>query len=100
MLQAVPPIRLLGPLVEYHPVAEILLLFLLFYVATRTGINYSATKDQNAFLVFLAFLFLAVSHLFFILEPIGPVLFVIGHLLQLSGFVSFLVMLLRVNRDQ
>jgi hypothetical protein len=50
--------------------------------------------------VFLAFLLLALSHLFFILQPISPLLFVIGHLLQLSGFVSFLAMLLRVTRNQ
>ena len=98
-LQAAP-IRLLGPLVEYHPVAEILLLFLVFYIAIKTGTNYSSTKDQNAFLVFLAFLLLALSHLFFILQPIGPLLFVIGHLLQLSGFVSLLVMLFRVNSNR
>src|SRR3990170_5286367 len=98
-LQAAP-IRLLGPLVEYHPVAEILLLFLVFYIAFKTGTNYSSTKDQNAFLVFLAFLLLALSHLFFILQPIGPLLFVIGHLLQLSGFVSLLVMLFRVNSNR
>ena len=101
-LQAVPGLstRLVPPLVEYHPVAEILLLFLILYVATKTGTNYSATKDPNAFLVFLAFLLLALSHLFFILEPISPLLFVIGHVLQLSGFVSFLAMLLQVNRGQ
>jgi hypothetical protein len=98
-LQAAP-IRLLGLLVEYHPVAEILLLFLVFYIAIKTGTNYSSTKDQNAFLVFLAFLLLALSHLFFILQPIGPLLFVIGHLLQLSGFVSLLVMLFRVNSNR
>jgi len=98
-LQAAP-IRLLGPLVEYHPVSEIVLLLLVFYIATKTGTNYSSTKDQNAFLVFLAFLLLALSHLFFILQPISPLLFVIGHLLQLSGFVSFLAMLFRVNRNQ
>ena len=100
-LQVAPGIvaRLLGPL-EYHPVSEILLLFLVFYVAVQTGTNYSATKDRNAFLVFLAFLLLALSHLLFILQPISPLLFVIGHLLQLSGFVSFLAMLLRVTRNQ
>ena len=98
-LQAAP-IRLLGPLVEYHPVAEIVLLFLVFFIATKTGTNYSSTKDQNAFLVFLAFLMLALSHLLFILQPISPLLFVIGHLLQLSGFVSFLAMLFRVNSNQ
>jgi len=89
------PIRLLGPLVEYHPVSEIVLLFLVSYVAVQTGMNYSATKDKSAFLVFLAFVFLALSHLFFILQPIGPLLFVIGHVLQLLGFVSLLAMLLR-----
>ena len=100
-LQAGPGVvaRLFGPL-EYHPVSEILLLFLVFYVAVQTGTNYSATKDRNAFLVFLAFLLLALSHLLFILQPISPLLFVIGHLLQLSGFVSFLAMLLRVTRNQ
>jgi hypothetical protein len=100
-LQAGPGVvaRLFGPL-EYHPVSEILLLFLVLYVAVQTGTNYSATKDRNAFLVFLAFLLLALSHLLFILQPISPLLFVIGHLLQLSGFVSFLAMLLRVTRNQ
>jgi hypothetical protein len=100
-LQVAPGIvaRLFGPL-EYHPVSEILLLFLVFYVAFQTGTNYSATKDRNAFLVFLAFLLLALSHLLFILQPISPLLFVVGHLLQLSGFVSFLAMLLRVTRNQ
>jgi len=99
-LQVAPGIvaRLFDPL-EYHPVSEILLLFLVLYVAVQTGTNYSATKDRNAFLVFMAFLLLALSHLLFILQLISPLLFVIGHLLQLSGFVSFLAMLLRVTRN-
>jgi len=92
-----PFVKLLGPLVQYHPIPEIMLLFLIFYITVQTGLNYSATKDRNAFLVFLAFLFLALSHLFFILEPLRPLLFVIGHVLQLSGFVSLLTMLLRVT---
>lgn len=98
VLQQAPvfPIKLLGPLMEYHPVSEIVLLFLVFYVAVQTGLNYSATKDRNAFLVFLGFLLLASSHLLFILTPLGALLFVIGHLLQLLGFVSLLTMLLRV----
>ena len=98
-LQAVPipAIKLLGRLVEYHPVAEIILLFLVFYITLQTGLNYSATKDRNAFLVFLGFLLLALSHLLFILMPFGALLFVIGHVLQLLGFVSLLAMLLRVT---
>jgi len=101
-LQATPalPLKLLGFQVEYHPITEIVLLFLVTYVAVHTGMNYSATKDRNALLVFLAFFFLALSHLFFILMPIGPVLFVIGHVLQLSGFVALLAMLLRVTASK
>jgi hypothetical protein len=92
-----PPIGLLGLQLEYHPIAEIVLLFLVAYVTVHTGMNYSTTKDGNALLVFLAFLFLTLSHLFFILTPISPLSFVIGHTLQLSGFVSLLAMLLQVS---
>jgi hypothetical protein len=95
-LQALP-IRLLGPFVEYHPVSEIILLLLVTYIAIQTGLNYSATKDRNALLVFLAFLLLALSHLFFILEPFTESFFVIGHMLQLLGYVSLLSMLVRVT---
>jgi hypothetical protein len=98
-LQAVP-VRLLGPLVEYHPISEIVLLFLILYVAVQTGLNYSASKDRNALLVFLGFLFLALSHLLFILMLLSPVFFVIGHTLQLLGFVSLLTMLLRVTKTK
>lgn len=94
------PIKLLGPLVEYHPLSEIVLLFLVFYITVQTGLNYSATKDRNALLVFLGFLLLALSHLFFILMRFGAVLFVVGHVLQLVGFVSLLAMLLRVTRTK
>jgi len=93
----IPAIKLLGRLVEYHPVAEIVLLFLVFYITVQTGLNYSATKDRNALLVFLGFLLLALSHLLFILMPFGALLFVIGHVLQLLGFASLLAMLLRVT---
>jgi hypothetical protein len=91
------PIRFFGPFVEYHPVAEIILLVLVTYIAIQTGLNYSATKDRNALLVFLAFLLLALSHLFFILEPFSAFYFVIGHVLQLLGYISLLWMLVRVT---
>jgi hypothetical protein len=98
-LQATPafPIRLVGPLVEYHPIPEIVLLLLVTYIAIQTGVNYSTTKDQDALFVFLAFLLLALSHLFFILQPFAALFFVVGHVLQLLGYVSLLTMLVRVT---
>lgn len=97
-LEAERPINLLGPLVEYHPIPEIVLFFLILYVAVQTGLNYSASKERNTLMVFLGFLFLALSHFFFILMLFSPLLFVIGHTLQLLGFVSLLMMLLRVTK--
>ena len=97
-LEAERPIRLLGPLVEYHPIPETVLLFLISYVVVQTGLNYSASKERNVLLVFLGFLFLALSHLFFILMLFSPLFFVIGHTFQLLGFVSLLTMLLRVAK--
>gem|GEM_PF-928715 len=88
------------PLLEYHPISEIVLLFLIVYIAFQTAINYSATKERNAFLVFLGFLLLALSHLFFILALLGPLFFVLGHVFQLLAFVSLLMMLLRVTRTK
>lgn len=91
-------IRLFAPLVEYHPISEIVLLFLVLYITVQTSINYSATKDRNAFLVFLGFLLLTFSHLLFLLMPFSALLFVLGHMLQLLGFISLLAMLLRVTK--
>ena len=88
------------PLLEYHPISEIVLLFLIVYIAFQTAINYSATKERNALLVFLGFLLLALSHLFFILALLGPLFFVLGHVFQLLAFVSLLMMLLRVTRTK
>jgi len=88
------------PLLEYHPISEIVLLFLIVYIAFQTAINYSATKERNALLVFLGFLLLALSHLFFILALLRPLFFVFGHVFQLLGFVSLLMMLLRVTRTK
>jgi hypothetical protein len=97
-LEVERPFRPFGPLVEYHPIPEIVLLFLISCVAVQTGLNYSASKERNALLVFLGFLFLALSHLLFVLMPFSPLFFVIGHTFQLLGFVSLLTMLLRVTK--
>jgi hypothetical protein len=92
-----PILRPLG-LLEYHPISEIVLLFLIVYIVFQTAINYSATKEKNALLVFLGFLLLVFSHLSFILTLAAPAFFVLGHVFQLFGFVSLLTMLLRVTR--
>ncbi len=83
---------------EYNAVTELILLFLLVYIATQTAVNYSINKSETAFLVFGAFSSLAVAHLFFLLFALDQIFFALAHVAQLFGFLLLLAMLLRVNR--
>ncbi len=83
---------------EYNAVSELILLFLLVYIATQTAINYSINKSETALLVFGAFAALAFAHLFFLLFALDSIFFALAHVAQLFGFLLLLAMLLRVNR--
>ncbi len=82
---------------ERNAVTELILIFLLVYIATQTGINYSINKNTNSMLVFGAFASLSVAHVFFLLFTVAPLFFPIAQIAQLFGFLLLLAMLLRVN---
>ncbi len=84
---------------EHNAVAELILIFLLVYIATQTAINYRANKSTNSLLVFSAFATLSVAHLFFLLFTLRAIFFPLAHIVQLFGFLLLLAMLLRVNRQ-
>jgi hypothetical protein len=85
-------------LFEHNPVTELILLFLLVYIATQTGINYSVSKTASSSFVFGAFVSLAIAHLFFLFFTFSaPVFFALAQIAQLFGFLLLLAMLLRVN---
>jgi hypothetical protein len=84
--------------VERNAFTELILVFLLVYVATQTAMNYSVNKNVNAFLVFGAFASLAIAHVFFLLYTLIPIFFPLAHIAQLFGFLLLLAMLLRVNQ--
>jgi len=77
---------------------ELILLFLLVYIATQTGINYSLNKSTNSMLVFGAFVSLSIAHVFFLIFTVAPIFYPFAHIAQLCGFLLLLAMLLRVNR--
>ena len=77
---------------------ELILIFLLVYIATQTGINYSINKGTNSMLVFGAFVALSISHVFFLIFTVAPIFYPFAHIAQLCGFILLLAMLLRVNR--
>jgi len=85
-------------LFEHNPVTELILLFLLVYIATQTGINYSVNKSAISLFVFGAFVSLVIAHLFFLFFTFSaPVFFALAQIAQLFGFLLLLAMLLRVN---
>jgi len=84
--------------IQRNAFTELILIFLLVYVATQTAMNYGVNKSVNALLVFGAFASLAVAHLFFLLFVFAPVFFPLAHIAQLFGFLLLLAMLLRVNQ--
>jgi len=83
---------------ERNALTELILIFLLVYIATQTGINYSIHKGTNSMLVFGAFLSLTLAHVFFLIFTVVPIFYPIAHIAQLVGFLLLLAMLLRVNR--
>jgi len=90
----------LALVLEYHPLFEIVVFFLVAYLAAQTAMNYSVRKERNSLLVFIGFALLSVSHMFFILPPILRLFFVMAHVSQLLGFVALLAMLVRVARTR
>jgi hypothetical protein len=85
---------------EHNPITELILIFLIAFIATQTAMNYSVTRTTNALLVLSAFTSLTVSHVFFLLFTMFPMFFPFAHVAQLFGFLLLLGMLLRVNQAQ
>ncbi len=94
MTAAAAPVFFFG----HNPVTELILIFLLVYIAVQTGINYSVNKSSSSLLVFGAFASLTVAHLFFLAFTLAPIFFAFAHIAQLFGFLLLLAMLLRVNQ--
>lgn len=87
-------------LFEHNAFSELVLIFLLAYIAAQTAVNYSVVKTANSLLVFSAFTFLAIAHVFFLVYTIEPIFFVFAHIAQLLGFLLLLRMLFKVNKAQ
>lgn len=84
---------------EQNAASELILIFLLVYIAAQTAMSYSMNRSSNSLLVFGAFTSLVISHLFFLLYTIVPIFFPFAHIAQLFGFILLLGMLLRVNQQ-
>ena len=79
---------------QFHVVA----LMFLVYISARTVFNFFKVKTEDAFLVMLAFLMIALFHVFLLLIPFGIELYLVAHVFLIAGFLSLLAMLIRVTR--
>ena len=74
--------------------------FLLFSITDYFYQNYKKLKNNNAFLVFIGFVIILVSQIFFIFEPINLWIYLISELLILVGFLCLLINQIKLKHEQ
>jgi len=77
---------------------HITMFVLLFYVVVHLLKNHARTRTINSFLVLYSMAAIMVAQVFFFLLTLGPFYYVVGHGLQLFGFVLLLVNMILVFR--
>ncbi|MBO3799331.1 MAG: hypothetical protein QXO47_07420 [Thermoproteota archaeon] len=85
-------------LIFFNPFLELLSLAILGYVVARALILFIYKSGGNSLLVLLGFACFFISHLFFLFATVDESLLFLGQIIQLFGFIFFLVMLTRVTR--
>jgi hypothetical protein len=81
---------------DISPPVEIVLIFLLAYLAFQSMVNYNVKRHSRSLSVLIGFTLLLLSHILFLLSTSYPLAYVAAHLAQFAGFFSFLAMLTRV----
>lgn len=79
---------------KFHMIAFMLLAFMTWQFYD----NYKEKKSLNSGLVFSTFYMLAFAEIFLLAMIFMPILYVVGHILQLIGYSLLLLMFIRVHR--
>ncbi|MEM2929894.1 MAG: hypothetical protein QW797_03420 [Thermoproteota archaeon] len=80
------------------PFLELMSLAIIGYVVARALILFIYKSASNSLLVLLGFACFFTSHLFFLFATVDESLLFLGQVVQLFGFLFFLVMLTRVTK--
>jgi len=73
-------------------------LFVLAYVVFRAGMNYTMNKNKTSGLVLFAFTCMWLYHLMLFMTSFSGLTYVIAHLLLITGFSAFWLMLRSVQK--
>jgi len=72
------------------------LFIMLLYIAVHLLFNHAKKRTFNSFLVLYGMASLMVAQIFFILLMVGPFYYVVGHVVQMFGFLLMLINMLLV----
>jgi len=83
-----------------NPFFDFISVTMLIYITVQSAINFTLTKRADSFLVFIGFLLILFSHVFFMLALIIDDYYFIGHITQLLGLIAMLTMLIKVSKSK
>ncbi len=81
--------------VNYFAYINIVLFFLMAYVAFRAATHYFSSKSSAGFLVMLSFVLVALYHALLPFAAFSKLIYVAAHLSLIAGFGALLLMLLK-----
>jgi hypothetical protein len=80
------------------PVAELILVILLLIIVISQLAHLMVRRSRYAIMVTLSFLFMLVSHLLIMFSSHEDIVYVVGRVLELTGFLSLFVVLYGLRR--
>lgn len=83
---------------RYFEYFNIVLFFLMAYVAFRASVNFFSNKSRPAFLVMSAFLMIAAYHAILPFAAFSKVAYVVAHGAHIAGFGSLLLMMFSTGK--
>lgn len=83
---------------RYFEYFNIILFFMMAFVAFRASVNFFAKKSKPALMVAAGFMMLAAYHAIMPLATISKVAYVVAHGAHIAGYASLLLMLLSTGK--
>ena len=84
--------------IYFNFIFDLTIAILLLFLTMHFYQNYEKQKSKNAFLVFLAFLLMLVSHCFFMFSDMNLIFYLIGEILLMASFLNLLINQFRTER--
>jgi len=85
--------------IYFNFVFHLTLVFILIYLALYFYENYRKRENINSFLVFISFLIILTSHLFFIFSDVSNLFYFTGEVFLLIGFLCLLTNQVKLKRE-